>query len=108
MIYLMDELRVKPGRLEEVSARLAAGYRPGAERRGLTLLGCWSTPPAEPEGEPCSLVLLWSLPAPADFWRQKWAAATDTTVADFWREVDPALLGRERRYLAAAPFSPLQ
>lgn len=108
MIYVLDELMVRPGRLGEISAQLAARYVPRAESRGLKLVACWSTPPAEPDGEVCSLLVLWSLPDAASFWTQKWSAAADPQVEEFWREAEPALLGRERRYLAAAPFSPLQ
>ena len=108
MYYVIDEITVEPGKVEQFIARLGEEYVPGAEERELRLVGCWSSPPVEPQGETMQVVVLWSLEDSAAFWRQKHRAVADPAVEKFWQEADGYVIHRQRRYMAPAPFSPLK
>ena len=108
MFYFLDELTVHPGKLQSFLAGYKERYIPGAQARGLTLVGTWVTPPVEVAGEPCTVVAMWSIPSEQAFWTQKHTARNDPAVAAWWREAEADLSRRERRYLNAASFSPLR
>lgn len=99
-IYVLDELSVPPGRLQDVHRLFEAGYRPGAEARGLHLEQIGITPPIVLDDEPTTLVLWWSLPDAASFWSMKRKATADPEVAAFWRDVDGLVVSRSRRFLS--------
>ncbi len=107
MYYVIDEITLPPGKAPHFMERLGANYVPGAAERELNLVGCWMSPPVEPEGEAMQIVVLWSLEDSATFWRQKHRAVADPAVEAFWREADSYVTHRQRRYLAPADFSPL-
>ena len=52
MIYVLDEMTVKPGMLQQYQEAFAREYVPGAEARGMRLVGSWTTPPLELDGDP--------------------------------------------------------
>jgi hypothetical protein len=99
-VFVEDRIVVPPGRLAAVRALLAERYLGPARERGLALLGAWITPPAELPGHASELLLLWSLPDLAAFWRMRGAAAADPAVAALWAELDALASRRERRFLA--------
>jgi hypothetical protein len=105
-IYVLDELSIPPGRLQDVRSLIDEVYRPGAEARGLHLEQVCITPPIPLIDEPTTLVLWWSLD---DFWSVKRKSTADPHVATFWREVDDVVLSRSRRFLSPlSPLSPLE
>jgi hypothetical protein len=106
--YVIDEITVRPGKVQQLLDRLGQEYVPGAEERELRLVGCWSSPPVEPEGEAMQVLVLWSLEDSAAFWRQKHRAVADPKVEKFWQEAEGYVTHRERRYMTPASFSPLK
>ena len=106
MYYFLDELTVQPGKLQSFLARYQERYVPAALARGLTLTGTWVTPPVEVDGEPCTVVSMWSIPSEQAFWTQKHTARNDPAVAAWWKEAEGDLSRRERRYLTPTTFSP--
>ena len=104
MIHIVDELRVRPGRLRAVRTRLGADYLPGAEARGMTLVGSWIAPAVELRDQPTHLIVLWSVPDVPSWWAMRRVANTDDAVRRFWEELAPDLEGRSRRMLADAPL----
>lgn len=105
MIYLLDRYEVKPGRLHELQAGFESRYLPGAQRRGLTLVGRWVSPPVELEQGGNELLVLWSLPDREAFWKMRIGSGTDPEVSGWWREADSLVLSRERKFLSAAEAS---
>jgi len=99
-VFVEDRIVVPPGRLAAVSALLGERYLAGASARGLALVGSWITPPAELPGRDTELVLLWSLPDLAAFWRMRAAGSADAGLAALWGEVDALAVRRARRFLA--------
>src|SRR5262245_25560304 len=76
--------------------RMHREYRPGAEERGLALVGVWQTH-AE-NADVVEVVVLWTLPGPREFFRSR---ATSHTAAAWWRETEAVALRRERRVMQA-------
>jgi hypothetical protein len=99
-VFVEDRIVVASGRLAALRALLGERYLGPASARGLALLGSWITPPAELPGRDTELVLLWSLPELAAFWRMRAAASADAELAALWSEVDALAVRRERRFLA--------
>ena len=95
----MDELTVEPGSLAAVRRLMAEGYMAGAAKRGMTLEQTWLTPPVELFDQPNTLVYLWSVPNAAAWWAMRGAAGRDSSIADFWAEVDTHCVARQRRFL---------
>jgi hypothetical protein len=96
-IYVLDELSIPPGRLQDIRSLIDEVYRPGAEARGLHLEQVCITPPIPLIDEPTTMVLWWSLD---DFWSVKRKSTADPKVAAFWREVDDVVVSRSRRFLS--------
>jgi hypothetical protein len=105
-IYLLDRTLLRPGRLREYRELFARRYLPGARERGMELVGLFAAPPLELEDESNELFALWSLPDVAAFWTMRARAGADPAVAAFWRESEPFVLGRERRFLARLAEEP--
>jgi hypothetical protein len=103
-VFVLDRMRVRTGRLDEVRTGLRERYLPGARARGMELVGSWADPVGGTD-EGRDLFVLWRLPDLAGFWAMRGAAAADPTVAAWWQESDALLLERERRLLAEAPLA---
>lgn len=99
-VFVEDRIVVAHGRLAALRTLLGERYLPGAAARGLALVGSWIAPPAELEGRDTELVLLWSLPDLAAFWRMRAAGSADPELAALWGEVDALAVRRDRRLLA--------
>ena len=106
MIYVVDELTLRPGMLEPFKRALAARYRPGAEARGLKLIHTWLTPPLELEEGSNQLILVWTLDGPEGFWGMRARSGSDPDLVAWWRETDRYLTGRRRRYLTETELPP--
>ena len=107
MIYVLDEMTVKPGMLRQYQEAYAREYVPGAEARGMRLVGSWTTPPLELEGESNVLLVLWSLDDVSSFWKARRAAGIDPQAQAWWREAEAYQVRRSRKFLTASPFSPM-
>ena len=98
--FLIDEIELRPGALEDFLAAMDTGYRPGAEARGQRLVHTWVTPPTRTEGIPVSVMLVWQLDGVEGFWRMRSQNAADDVVA-WWREAERYCVSRTRRYAAS-------
>ena len=98
-IHVLDELTVEPGRLDEVRRLMAEGYMAGAADRGMTLEETWLTPAVELFDQPNTLIYLWSVTDAAAWWAMRGAAGRDSSVSEFWLEVDTHCVERRRRFL---------
>ncbi|MEE9286032.1 MAG: NIPSNAP family protein [Dehalococcoidia bacterium] len=107
MIYVLEEMTVRPGMLREYQEAFSREYVPGAEARGMRLVGSWTTPPVEMEGESSDLVVLWSLADVDAFWKARTTAGRDPKVLAWWRKAEEYQVRRSRRFLQASPFSPM-
>ena len=101
MIWLLDRYQVLPGKLRELQSAFDARGLPSAQRRGLTLVGRWISPPVELEQGGNELIALWSLPDREAFWKMRSGSGTDPEVQAWWREADALVLRRERQFLGA-------
>lgn len=108
-ILIMDEVTVKPGKSTEYRAAWQTGYRPAAERRGMTLEAAWQTPPIEDvAGVPITLVFVWSVEDTAGWWAQRMSKLPDGSDERFeklawWESVAPMTIARRRRMLRDLP-----
>ena len=96
-IYVLDRIQVRPGQLQACRDRLREGYLPGAQERGLTLVGSWVTPPVELE-QGNELLVLWSLSGVDAFWAMRGGGGAEE-LGDFWRDIDALAVRRERQFM---------
>ncbi len=108
MVYMMDEITVKPGLLKEYVEAYNREYVPGAKARGMKLVGSWVTPPLELEGESNSVFILWAMDGVAGFWAARKGSGADPKVQAWWEKAEPWQVSRTRKFLQAAPWSPLK
>ncbi len=105
-IYILDEIVVQPGRAGEYRRAHAAGYMPGAERRGTRLAGAWQTQPGPVLAElATTLFYLWSVDGVLGWWKQRMSKLPDGSDERFeklawWQESDGMTLSRRRRMLS--------
>ena len=108
-VFILDEIMVKPGQADAYRRAHAARYAPGAERRGMRLVGKWQTPPGQGFAElPTTLFFLWAVDGVAGWWGQRLSRLPDG--ADerdeklaWWQESDTMTLSRSRRMLSDQP-----
>ena len=96
-VYVLDELRLRPGQTEAFLDAFEGEYRPGAEARGMELLHTWVTPPEGPPDQGESVLLVWRLDGVAGFWRMRSQNAAPE-VLDWWRRCEEFVVERSRRY----------
>jgi hypothetical protein len=102
-IYILDQVKLRPGQLQAYQKALRERYLPGARERGMELIGSWVTPPVEVE-QGNELVTLWSLPSIELFWEMRSGSAAPELEA-WWKESDQLTLGRERKFMTPAEIS---
>ena len=100
-IYVLDELQVRPGKLEAFLASMRADYLPGAEARGQRLIHTWVTPPTGIEGVPKTVILVWRLDGVPGFWQMRSQNASPE-IAQWWSESETFIERRTRRFAAAS------
>ena len=102
-VYIIDELRLKPGCLEAFLAAMRDRYLPGATGRGQRLLHTLVTPPTSTGAGsglvPQSVILIWHLGGVAGFWGVRSQNAT-AEVAEWWVECEAFMESRTRRVAA--------
>jgi hypothetical protein len=99
MLHILDELSARPGRLDELQRLLRERYLPGAQARGMRLVGQWVAPPSPLAEHGSEWLLLWELSDVDGWWDMRARASRDPAVLAFWREADGCLAGRARRML---------
>jgi hypothetical protein len=100
-VFVLDELELRPGRLEAFRDALRRDYLPGARLRGMELLHTWVTPPVELAAGGTRVVLVWRVEGAAGFWRMR-AQRDEAAVAAWWRTCDRFAVSRTRRFAADA------
>ncbi len=108
MIYMVDEITLKPGKLRQFNDAFAKEYLPKAKERGLKLVGSWIAPPMEMQGESNTLIVMWGIEGLDGFWKQRKGSSQDPLVRGWWEKMSPAIAGRTRRFLEATTFSPMK
>jgi hypothetical protein len=93
-VAVVDRVTLPRSQVGPWIERLHGVYRPGAEGRGLTLVGVWQTRAEEPDA--VEVVVLWTVPGPREFFRSR---ATSHEASEWWRATDSIALRRERRVL---------
>ena len=104
-ITILDELELRPGRLDDFLRAMDSRYRPGAEARGLRLIHTWVTPPVEVDGVPTTVVLVWQIDGVAGFWGMR-SQNGSPEVAAWWRDCEQFVVSRTRRYAVEAAAMP--
>ena len=100
-IIVLDELHLKPGRLEAFLEAFESRYRPGAEARGQKLLHTWVTPPTQTSGVGPSVLLVWELAGVPGFWQMRSQNATPE-VLTWWADCEAFIESRTRRFAVGA------
>ena len=100
-IFVLDEIRLKPGMLDPFLEAMESRYRPGAEARGQMLIHTWVTPPTTAEGVTLEVLLVWRLEGVPGFWRMRSQNSTDE-IAAWWSDCEALIESRTRR-IAASP-----
>lgn len=101
-VFVIDELRLRPGTLDEFLSAFRARYRPGAEARGQRLVHLLVTPPTTEVGLSHEVVILWSLEGIEGFWGMRSQNATPE-VSAWWAACDAQWAESRTRRFAAAP-----
>lgn len=99
-IFLIDELLLRPGHLEDFLTAFRAHYLPGATARGQRLLQTLVTPPTTSPGIAQSVLLVWQLDGLEGFWGMRSQNAS-LEVAEWWRDCEKHIEARTRRYAAS-------
>jgi len=99
-VFVLDELRLKPGMLTPFLEAMESRYRPEAEARGQTLIHTWVTPPISTEGIAISVLLVWQLEGVPGFWRMRSQNST-AEVAAWWSDCEMFIESRTRRFAAS-------
>jgi len=102
-IFVLDEVQLKPGKLDAFLDAMESRYRPAAEARGQCLIHTWITPPTLTEGIALSVLLVWRLEGVPGFWQMRSQNSTEE-VASWWSDCEEFITSRTRRF-AAGPNS---
>jgi len=98
-VYIVDEIELKPGCLQEYRERFQREYLPKARERGMNLLHTWLTPPVELEDGTNQLLFVWSVPDIEAWWQMRAMAMQDPDVSRWWKETEHYATYHERRFL---------
>jgi hypothetical protein len=105
MIHILDEIVLQAQQVPTVLQWLEQRYLPGLpQRRTLTLLNRWVSPPVAVADTENTLWLLWLVPDAMSYYLMRGTAGPE--VAAFWRDVD-ALCRQRRRHVLGDAQQPL-
>ncbi|MCH2173168.1 hypothetical protein MK489_20505 [Myxococcota bacterium] len=104
-IFVLDQIRLHPGKLGEFREKLAREYIPAARGRGLQLVDSWLTPPLELEDDGNDLVLLWSLEDLGAFWKMRSLQGADPEGARWWEGTGAWVASRSRKFMTRQEVS---
>lgn len=100
-IYILDEVKPKPGGVEAYRTAYLAEYAPGARTRGMTLEAVRLDPPVELAEGGNVLSFLWSVPDVQGWWKMR--IGSDAEKGAWWARSDELAVSRTRRYLTDLP-----
>jgi hypothetical protein len=100
-IYILDEVKPKPGGVEAYRAAYLAEYAPGARARGMTLEAVRLDPPVELAEGGNVLSFLWSVPDVQGWWKMR--IGSDAEKGAWWARSEELAVSRARRYLTDLP-----
>ena len=99
-IYIVDEIRPKPGGGRAFLEHYLETYAPLAAGRGMKLEHSLVCPPVWLEGEQQNtLLIVWSVESVAAYWGVQAKARWDQSIADWWVRADEMVTSRSRRVL---------
>ena len=104
-IFVLDQIELRPGKLDDFRSALDKEYLPAATRRGLRLVDAWLTPPLELHDAGNEIVLVWSLPDIASFWEMRRRQGEDPESERWWQAVAPWIASRSRRFMTRDPIA---
>lgn len=97
LLYIVDDVMVKPGTGEAFLEAYMARYAPGAQARGLKLVYRLVSPPVWLRDQSNRLLFVWAGTGAADIWASKFAGRTDPLLAAWWEnEAAPYIESRSR------------
>ena len=101
-IYILDQIRARPGKGKKVLAAYMDRYAPGMlEKCGLTLVSRWVSPPMWLDDVTNTLFIVWSVQGVPDWWEKMRLGATlNPELIEFWREIEPLVEERHRYFLS--------
>ena len=108
LYYVMDQIKVKPGKLQTFLQRFNEQYVGPSNARGQKLVGSWIDPSLEMEGEPTEVFVLWSVEDSTVHYSMRRQAGADPSVREWWKECEDYQVERVRRIMTSTPFSPMQ
>ena len=103
MIYILDQITLKPGCVGAFMGCFEADYLPAAVRRNMKLFLRSVSPPVELEDHSSEVILLWQINEIGDFWSMRKEAKVDASVASFWQTCEAWIETRNRKVLS--PYS---
>lgn len=106
-IWIVDEVKTRPGQGRAFLDAYMARYVPKAEARGMALAHRMVEPAAWLDHAPNRLLFVWAVPDAGAVWGSKHAARMDPEILQWWEEEAPALiLSRRRMTMADADAIP--
>ena len=106
-IFVLDRIRLHPGKLGGFREKLVREYVPGAQGRGLMLVDSWLTPPLDMHDAGNDLVLLWSLADVGAFWEMRRLQGEDPEGALWWEGTGEWVASRSRQFMRRDPVTVL-
>ncbi len=108
LYYILDQIKLKPGKLQMFLDRFNQQYVGAAEKRGQKLVGSWTDPAFELEDRPTEVFVLWSVEDSTVHYSMRRMAGQDPTVAQWWKECEDYQVTRARHVMTPTPFSPMR
>jgi hypothetical protein len=96
-IYIIDDIRVRPGCRDTVQALLKSDYMPLAIERGVELVGLWLFPPFEQADVPADILCMWKASSLQVWWGTRGHAEREGRLTAFWEKLEPYILSRSQR-----------
>lgn len=101
-IWIVDDVRCRPGMGRQFLDAYMRDYAPGAVARGMTLAHRMVEPAYWTGDVPNRITLVWAVPDAGTVWQTKFMARQDPSVERWWKDADAFLVSRERRIMADA------
>lgn len=99
-IYIVDEIRPKPGQGQAFLDHYMESYAPLAVARGMRLEHSWVNPPLWLSGDQQNtLLIVWSVESVSAYWELQGKIRWDSAISDWWSQVDAMVTSRNRLVL---------